>query len=81
MYLNDINKLTTIISFIRTFSISTVNPYIGLALNQYYKLPIYLVSIYYLGLTFVTAIGYIFEGYLADIIGRRNSMIDFYICR
>jgi MFS family permease len=72
--LNDINKLT-IISFIRTFSISIVNPYIGLALNQYYKLPIYLVGIYYLGLTLITAIGYVFGGYMADIIGRRNSMV------
>ncbi len=72
--MEDINRLT-IISFIRTFSISIVNPYIGLALNQYYNIPIYLVGLYYLLLTLSTAIGYIFGGYLADFIGRRNAMI------
>ncbi|AFZ70092.1 arabinose efflux permease family protein [Caldisphaera lagunensis DSM 15908] len=72
--MEDINKLT-IISFIRTFSISIINPYIGLALNQNYKLPIYLVGLYYLGYTLATALGYIFGGYLADFIGRRNAMI------
>ncbi|MGC8567344.1 MAG: MFS transporter [Caldisphaera sp.] len=72
--MDQINKIA-IISFIRSFSLAMVNPYIGLALNQYYKIPIYLVGLYYLGLTCVTAFGYIIGGYLSDYFGRKNSMI------
>ncbi|MEB2793197.1 MAG: MFS transporter [Caldisphaeraceae archaeon] len=49
----------------------------GLAFYQYYKISIYLVGIYYLGLTGITAIGYVLGGYLADFIGRKKAMVSF----
>ncbi|GAB6947798.1 MFS transporter [Vulcanisaeta sp. JCM 16161] len=67
------NKLA-LIGAIRALGGSLLWSFTGFALYQYYKLPLTLVSLFYIAQAVVSSIAFMVGGYLADFIGRVRTM-------
>ncbi|MGC9180566.1 MAG: hypothetical protein ACP5GZ_10250 [Vulcanisaeta sp.] len=68
------NKLA-LIGAIRALGGSLLWSFTGFALYQYYKLPLTLVSLFYIAQAVVSSIAFMVGGYLADFLGRVRTMV------
>lgn len=68
------NKLA-LIGAVRSLGGSLLWSFTGFALFQYYKLPLTLVSLFYVAQAVVSSIAFIIGGYLADFLGRVQTMV------
>ncbi|MGC8607182.1 MAG: MFS transporter [Vulcanisaeta sp.] len=68
------NKLA-LIGAIRSLGGSLLWSFTGFALFQYYRLPLTLISIFYVAQAVVSSIAFVIGGYLADFLGRVRTMV------
>ncbi len=68
------NKLA-LIGAVRSLGGSLLWSFTGFALFQYYRLPLTLISIFYVAQAVVSSIAFVIGGYLADFLGRVRTMI------
>ncbi|GAB6943237.1 MFS transporter [Vulcanisaeta sp. JCM 14467] len=68
------NKLA-LIGAVRSLGGSLLWSFTGFALFQYYRLPLTLVSLFYVAQAVVSSIAFMVGGYLADFLGRVRTMV------
>ncbi|BDR92380.1 MFS transporter [Vulcanisaeta souniana] len=70
----ELSNRLALIGAVRSLGSSLLWSFTGFALFQYYKLPLILVSLFYVTQAVISSIAFIIGGYLADFLGRVRTM-------